>query len=80
MSKKLYKRKVWGGFVDGRLDMPYMDDGFVEFGVGSNGWGKRFALFTSQDRARKQYQDVRPIEIREIPTSTDAAALEGKEP
>lgn len=63
MSKKLYKRKVWGGFVDGRLYMQMIDTGFGGWG---NGGVKAPAIYTEKRRAQREFQDVRPIEIREL--------------
>lgn len=52
--------KVWGGFQGGKLDIRLVDSGF-------GGWGNSFtkapAIFMSREDARREYQDVRPVEI-----------------
>lgn len=65
MSKrKPYVRKCWGGFVAGRLHYTMIDTGF-------GGWGSggmmTMAVFTNKAIAERQYEDVRQIEIREVP-------------
>jgi len=62
---KLYKRKLWAGFRDGRLHLDTMDTGWGGFGSG-DGMRKVPALYTSRREAREQYRDVRQIEIREL--------------
>jgi hypothetical protein len=63
MKHKPYRRKVWGGFVDHRLHYRMVDTGF-------GGWGGRatmtLAIFTSRRDAKREYQDVRPIEVSEL--------------
>jgi hypothetical protein len=51
-------RKIWGGFVGGKLDWGEVDDHW-------GGLNERpaLALFTSHKEAREQYQDVRAVEI-----------------
>jgi hypothetical protein len=58
---KLPKR-LWGGFCDNKLDIREMDTGFGGFGSG-DGMRRLPAIFTSRKEARKEYEDVRPIEI-----------------
>lgn len=61
-----YKRQLWGGFVNGKLDhLRGMDTGWGGFGSGD---GNRIipAIFTSRKAAREEYQDVRPVEVREL--------------
>jgi hypothetical protein len=66
MTTALKKKpmKLWAGFVDGKLDMTLTDRGF-------GGWGVtrevQPAIFRQHWAARRMYQDVRAIEIREIP-------------
>ena len=50
--------KVYGGFIDGKLDWLEIDDGF-----GGTNWRKVPALFLRRQEARVQYQDVRRCEI-----------------
>lgn len=60
-ATKLYTRRVWGGFVSGKLATEIIDDGW-------GGWGRRvtrLAIFTNRKSAREQYRDVRPIDITE---------------
>lgn len=56
------KIKAWGGFSSGRLDMREMDDKW-------GGENKRMvpAIFRNRKEARRQYQDVRRVEIRQVP-------------
>lgn len=49
-------KKLWGGFSMGKLDLdPYWHGG---------GWYG--ILYTSEREAKKHYQDVRRVEIREV--------------
>jgi hypothetical protein len=57
-GRKRYCRKLWGGFLDGRLD--------VEFYRPQDGPGTTPAIFTSRRRAKEVYEDVRRIEVREL--------------
>ena len=61
-NKRKYERRVWGGFVGGRLHVRGIDTGF-------GGWSGRLmpapAIFTSYRAARKEYQDVRPVLMKE---------------
>jgi hypothetical protein len=54
--------KAWGGFTDGKLHVRTIDTGFG--GWGKDGFGKAHAIFKSRAAARKEYRDVRKIEIR----------------
>lgn len=56
-------KKYWGGFCDGELDIREMDTGFCGFGNGE-GMCRMPAIFTSRKEARREYEDVRPIDIR----------------
>jgi hypothetical protein len=60
-----YKKQLWGGFIAGKLDTREMDTGWGGFGSG-DGMRRIPAIFTSRTAARKEYQDVRPVEIREL--------------
>lgn len=59
--------RYWAGFVGGKLDTLQSDTGF-------GGWGNNFhpmpAIFTSRDQARRQYQDVREVQITEVKKPT----------
>jgi hypothetical protein len=50
----------WAGFGDGKLMVELADNGF-------GGWGKNFhrapTLFTSREEARRQFDDVRKVEV-----------------
>jgi len=56
------KRKLWGGFVNDKLDIRDVDTGW-------GGWGESRermpAIFTSRAAARRQYEDVRPVSFVE---------------
>lgn len=55
--------KFWGGFSEGKLHCSLVDSGF-------GGWGNTFtmqpAIFSRRDDAKKQYEDVREVEIKEV--------------
>ena len=60
MAKRINKPiKAWAGFSDGKLHIVRTNDG-----AGPE-W-LALAIFKRKSDARKQYEDVRPIEIREI--------------
>lgn len=52
--------KVYGGFVDGKLDWRDVDDGLTI-------WRQTPAVFKRRQEALVQYEDVRRIEITEEP-------------
>jgi hypothetical protein len=58
------KKKLWGGFCDGKLDILDVDTGWGGFGKGPK--SHMPAIFTSRKAAREKYEDVRAIEAREI--------------
>ncbi len=62
MSEKIRTVMAWGGFVGGKLDWNANDTGFGGFGVGLVSMP---ALFKTRKEARREYQDVRRVEIRE---------------
>lgn len=51
-------RRMWAGFVNGKMH--------VEDTTGDYGTYKRPGIFLTKKRARLEYQDVRPIEVREL--------------
>ena len=53
--------KAWGGFVDGRLSIDRVDDGWG--GFGANARRETPAVFLSRAKARACYADVRPVVI-----------------
>lgn len=53
------KRRLWGGFVAGKLDMIRVDTGWGGLGTGS--LAVMPALFQSRIAARLRYQDVRSV-------------------
>lgn len=64
-GRRRYKVRLWGGFCDNTLSMSEVDTGFGGFGTGE-GTARMPAIFTSKAKARKQFEDVRAIEIREL--------------
>jgi hypothetical protein len=61
--KKMRIVKAWGGFVDGKLDWADMDTGWGGYGVAVEPIP---SVFRTRASARKKYQDVRRVEIREV--------------
>jgi hypothetical protein len=55
------QQKLWGGFIDGKLDVRWVDTGFG--GYGSTGFRWMPVLFTSYRAAKEQYEDVRRVDI-----------------
>lgn len=50
-------KTLWGGFIDGRLDLDFYQN------VGS---GKKYGILYSSRRAAKEcYDDVRKVEVKE---------------
>jgi hypothetical protein len=49
----------WAGFVNGRLQVDTIDDGW-----GGKNMRRTPALFTSRREARRQFHDVRRVEIK----------------
>lgn len=58
--------KCWGGFVEGRLHWFEMGSGY-ELGM-----IRAAAVYESRRLARLDYEDVRRIEIRELPRRSKA--------
>lgn len=60
--KKKWRKRMWVGYSDGRPAYTMIDTGF-------GGWGKggyrTLAIFTDKARAKREYEDVRPMELRE---------------
>jgi hypothetical protein len=52
------KMKYWGGFVDDKLNIRKVNDGF-----GGENFRSCPAVFTSRKEARRQYNDVRKLKI-----------------
>lgn len=54
-------KTLWGGFIDGNLDVREIDTGW-------GGWGQGFIrmpmVFTTRAEARRQYEDVRKVEVK----------------
>ncbi len=50
--------RLWCGYIDGKPDAA----GYSTFDLNASGYG----LFTNRKLARKHYQDVRRVEIREV--------------
>lgn len=68
MARKLYRRKLWGGFSDGRLVVGDIDTGFG--GYRGGGIVQAPSIFMNRADARREYEDVRRVEIRELPPKT----------
>ena len=56
MKRKL-PTKLWAGFVDGKMDVGAMLDAM---------WGAHGMLYPTRAAARRMYQDVRHVEVREV--------------
>lgn len=54
-------KRLYGGFVSGKLDTTEMDTGWGGYGTGSTAIVP--AIFTSKAEAKKRYEDVRPVEV-----------------
>lgn len=61
--------RLWGGFIEGKLDIQWIDDGF-------GGENRRWvpALFLTNKEARQQYEDVRKVEPKGTITKTRVIA------
>lgn len=55
-------KKMWGGYVEGRLFTMEVDTGWGGFGTGDR--TEMPAIFTTRKSARKKFQDVRPLIVR----------------
>ena len=64
--KKAKPILMWGGFVDDKLDVRVTSVGFGGWESLETHWAP--AVFKSRAEARRQYQDVRRVEIREVRT------------
>lgn len=53
--------RAWAGYLDGKLHWDIVDDFF-----GGKNITKRPAIFTNKRHAKKQYHDVRRVEITEV--------------
>lgn len=60
MTKNSHKlpKVLWGGFSMGRLDLDPYSNG------SDSGWYG--TLYTSKREAKKHYEDVRRVEVREV--------------
>ena len=58
-----WSKRVWVGFCDGRPDYRIIDTGWGGWG---NGGYRTIIVFTNRARARREYQDVRPMELRAV--------------
>ncbi len=61
---KRWRKKVWIGFTDGQPDYRMID-------TGQGGWGhggyRTIIIFTDKKRARREYEDVRPMALVAMP-------------
>ena len=58
------KKIFWGGFVDGKLDVTPVDMGWGGFGTGDI--VQLPCIFRTKADAKKKYQDVRKLEVKEL--------------
>lgn len=58
--KKSWSKRVWVGFSGGRPDYRMIDTGFGGWG---NGGYRTLAIFTDKARAKREYEDVRPMTL-----------------
>lgn len=56
MGESIRKWMAWGGFVDGRLDL----------NPGAHVPPQYCGIYKTRAEARRYYQDVRPVVIREL--------------
>ena len=56
MSARARKWKMWAGYIDDHIDLDYFEGTRIVYG----------AIYPFRWAARKSYQDVRPVEVREI--------------
>lgn len=62
--RKPVRRHCWAGFTDGHIDKMSVNDGYGGFEAWPN--SVMLALYTSRALAKKRYEDVRRVEIREV--------------
>lgn len=62
-KQKQSRRFAWAGFSDGKLHAQLVDNGWGGFG---NEKHPGLAIFLTRAEAKKQYRDVRKIEIIEV--------------
>lgn len=60
MTRKIKTVLAWGGFCDDELEFMYVDTGFGGSKV------KVPAIFKTKAKARREFKDVRRVEIREV--------------
>lgn len=56
-TKRKLPTKMWAGFTDGKMDTGALLDAM---------WGAHGMLYTSKAAAKRMYEDVRRVEIREV--------------
>ncbi len=61
---KRWSKRVYVGYIDGRPDYRMIDTGFGGWG---NGGYRTIIVFTDKSRAKQEYEDVRPMELGEVP-------------
>ena len=57
MKRKLRKWKMWAGYANGNPDWDYFINWEKTYGV----------VYPTRSLARQSYDDVRPVEVRELP-------------
>ena len=58
--------QFWAGIVNEKVDIRGVDNGFGGFGEAKH---RAPALFTSRKEARRQYKEVRKVEVRIVSKS-----------
>jgi hypothetical protein len=61
--RKPWRKRVWVGFQEGRPDYRMIDTGWGGWGEGGY---RTIIVFTDKARARREYEDVRRMELRLI--------------
>lgn len=75
MSKR-YAKKFWAGFEGGKIAELSVDMGWGGYGTGD--LIEAPMLFTTRREARKKFQDVRRVEVRELPKKRPSSQSEEK--
>jgi hypothetical protein len=67
--------QFWGGFVNNGLDTREVDTGQGGFGTGLT---RMPAIFASRRDARREYEDVRKVEVRTVSVARTAGLFGGR--
>ena len=71
-TRKCWRKKVWIGFRDGRPAYTMIDTGFGGWGHGGY-W--TIIIFTDKKRARREYEDVRLMELVAMPRRSQGGRM-----